>query len=228
MQTTGRGSQTLIPDYAPLAFCINKPKRQAKEENLYGIGIVDIEVDKTSDPFFAWQCMLERCYDPIKHSNDPRYIGCTVTEEWQRYSTFLAWYTENHVLGYELDKDIIRPGNTVYGPSTAAYVPSYINQCARRRVSLPKAGYHGVRAFAGSFHAQITHKGITLNGDMHNNPLDAHLEWQSMKADCVDDAVSDYLKEPKPLLPVIRSLIRYADTLRANVTARKASTKFEW
>lgn len=76
----------------------------------------------------CWRNLLGRCYD-TEREDYPRYgaVGCAVKEEWKSFQNFCEFYSNNWVEGLQLDKDILVPGNKIYGPETCCFVPSYIN-----------------------------------------------------------------------------------------------------
>lgn len=87
--------------------------------------------------YTAWQSMLIRCY-----SGQPKfatgYAGCTVSKRWRNFQNFAHdieqmpnWDTP----GYELDKDIIKPGNKVYSRKHCCFVPREINGALVRSYS---------------------------------------------------------------------------------------------
>jgi hypothetical protein len=79
----------------------------------------------------VWNSMLERCYDKKLHERMPCYIGCSVHPDWHNFQNFAKWYEENFDpikhKGFQLDKDLLVPGNKVYGPDTCCFVPPEIN-----------------------------------------------------------------------------------------------------
>ena len=87
-------------------------------------------------PFYIkWKSLIARCYNPnyweqrtaagyLKNAN---YEGCTVVEEWHTFSNFKAWMEKQDWEGNQLDKDLLFPWNTVYGPDTCIFVPPRIN-----------------------------------------------------------------------------------------------------
>ena len=78
--------------------------------------------------YILWSGMLARCYNPLEQAKRPTYIGCTVDPRWHYLSNFKQWYEEQgDVTGKHLDKDIISPGNKVYGPDTCFFVSSQLN-----------------------------------------------------------------------------------------------------
>lgn len=71
--------------------------------------------------------MFSRCYSLAYQRRQPTYVGCTVDPAWHKLSDFKVWFDENYRPGYQLDKDILVPGNKVYGPDTCVFVPQRLN-----------------------------------------------------------------------------------------------------
>ena len=103
---------------------------------VYGVGINDADYSvhpeingkRVMCPFYlTWRNMLMRCYDPKCQAKYPTYIGCSVVPEWHRFMTFRAWMTMLDWQGRELDKDILVPGNKVYGPQTCVFISHGLN-----------------------------------------------------------------------------------------------------
>jgi hypothetical protein len=80
-------------------------------------------------PFYqTWNSMLKRCYDPKLQAKQPSYIGCSVVPEWHSFTAFRSWMIEQDWVGRQLDKDLLIPGNKVYGPSTCVFISSGLNK----------------------------------------------------------------------------------------------------
>jgi len=85
--------------------------------------------------YMRWKSLLQRCYLPSSwvqtnkrgYLKNAQYEKCTVVEEWHVFSNFKSWMEKQDWEGNQLDKDILVPGNTVYGPETCMFVPPYIN-----------------------------------------------------------------------------------------------------
>lgn len=92
-----------------------------------GVALNDVARSTTTHAYTAWLNMLRRCYDQRHYTKYPTYFGCSVCDEWLKFSNFEKWYNEHYREGYELDKDIICKGNKVYGPDFCDYVPKRIN-----------------------------------------------------------------------------------------------------
>jgi hypothetical protein len=105
---------------------------RSKVSIVQGVGINDATTSVYHKGFpnadyAAWSDMLMRCYCETYQKSYPTYKGCSVCAEWLRFSTFRIWYSTNYKEGFELDKDLLVPGNKVYSPDTCRYVPHYIN-----------------------------------------------------------------------------------------------------
>lgn len=79
-------------------------------------------------PFYTrWKGVLERCYSPKWHKKFPTYKECTVHESWKVFSNFKAWMENQDWEGKHLDKDLLLPGNKIYGPTTCVFVDPIVN-----------------------------------------------------------------------------------------------------
>lgn len=113
---------------------------------IHGFGINDLKPNECREiVYVVWRSMICRCYDKEYQKIKPTYIGCSVCDEWRYLSAFKKWFDENYVDGYQLDKDILKPGNRVYGPSTCCFVPPEINILLigppKRKSGLPRGVY---------------------------------------------------------------------------------------
>lgn len=77
--------------------------------------------------YVCWENMLARCYDAKVQEKHPTYVGCSVSPEWLTFSKFRAWYFLNYQSGWEVDKDLLRPGNREYSPENCRFVPKELN-----------------------------------------------------------------------------------------------------
>lgn len=61
-------------------------------------------------------------------TKNPHYSDVTIL--WKDRSEFVKWFNDNwdekHP-DYQMDKDILVPGNRVYGPDTCCFVPQWLN-----------------------------------------------------------------------------------------------------
>ena len=79
-------------------------------------------------PYYrTWSNMLERCYSDKYQERNPTYVGCSVSEEWLRFSSFKRWMEKQDWEGLHLDKDLLFEGNKVYSAETCVFVASSVN-----------------------------------------------------------------------------------------------------
>lgn len=113
--------------------------------------------------FACWRDMIFRCYSPATQAKKPAYIGCTVAPGWLRFMAFREWYERQPEQDdCQIDKDILVPGNRVYGPDTCALVSRALNVfCAESigRQAIKKGSFvqqcrnpfTGKKEYVGSF-----------------------------------------------------------------------------
>ena len=140
-------------------------------------------------PVYArWIAILRRCYDEPSRCNRPTYAGCTVSEEWHRFSAFKAWMEAQDWQGKDVDKDLLVSGNRVYGPDTCCLISRSIN-CLVREITKHAKSEHGLPAgvdfdpknqrYRSRAHCVITGKRIQLG--YFETPSKAHFAWLEFK-----------------------------------------------
>lgn len=79
-------------------------------------------------PFYrVWLGMIKRCFDAKTHNLQPTYSGCSVVGDWLKFSSFRNWMIAHKWQGMALDKDILLPGNKIYGPDFCVFIPQSLN-----------------------------------------------------------------------------------------------------
>lgn len=168
-------------------------------ELLYGFGIMDAnyKVYKTAKingkkkiiwtcPFYSkWTSMFKRCYNEKSLAKQPTYKGCSVVPEWHYFMTFRAWMEKQDWQNKHLDKDVLFPGNKIYGPDTCVFVDAkvnlFISERQNHRGQWP-IGVHFMKA-VGKFQANckdvITGKRKHLG--LYFTPEEAHKAWLTFK-----------------------------------------------
>lgn len=160
---------------------------------VFGVGINDLDhavCSKINGKLFShgcylsWQQMLKRCYTKEYQRRFPSYVGCKVCPEWLRLSGFKKWWELNYVDGYDLDKDLILPGNKIYSPETCVYIPSWLNKFTtfhdRARGDFPIGVDYSKSQ--GRFRARVNHKDKgSIQIGYFDDPESAHKAWLSAK-----------------------------------------------
>lgn len=139
-----------------------------------------------SCPFYIrWAEMLKRCYSDLLQKKFPTYIGCSVVEEWHRFSTFKAWMETHDWEGKHLDKDLLLKGNKIYGPNTCIFVDAKVNLFITEKSTNAGGWPVGVtfRKSSGKYMAYCwsveTRKSTYLGS--FTTPEDAHKKWLDFK-----------------------------------------------
>lgn len=109
----------------------------ANSQSHYGIDVaLDASEEMKKEAFYkkalkVWNSMIQRCGDEKLHALEETYRGCSLCDDWKKFSNFYLWFCNNY---YELpnekvqlDKDILVKGNKVYSPETCCFVPHTIN-----------------------------------------------------------------------------------------------------
>lgn len=126
----------------------------------------------------TWSGMLQRCYDPKFQAAHPHYMGCAVSSEWLSFTGFFAWWKENSVDGWDLDKDFKSPGNRTYSPDNCLFIPKFLNNFITAKPgnrSLPM-GVHTISKLA-KFKAAIRKNGAYIHLGVFNTTDEANRAW---------------------------------------------------
>jgi len=163
----------------------------AKRVKLFGVGINDatyatqpsIRGKPHTCPFYrAWANMICRCYNP-KYYSSHTYDKCEVVEEWHRFSVFSTWMATQDWFGKQLDKDLMDPLNTVYGPDSCIFIPRQINTliltCKGSRGEYPLGvSFHKA---SGKFSAALSIEGARNNLGTFDTPEEAAQAYRQAK-----------------------------------------------
>lgn len=164
-------------------------------------------------PFYrVWINMLQRCYSKTALAKRPTYAGCFVVDEWHRFSAFRSWMQGQDWEGNQLDKDILCPGNKVYGPENCVFVSPAVNMFVTDAKAIRGKCKIGVtwNNFANKFQArcrnQFTKKFEYLGN--FDSEEEAHEAWRKRKHE-----LACQLAEQQTDSRVAQALIqRYAST----------------
>lgn len=137
-------------------------------------------------PFYrTWVSMLWRCYSSKCHAKHPTYVGCSVVPEWHRFSTFKMWMGQQPWQHNQLDKDILCPGNKIYGPNTCVFVSRQVNNFVVEKTATRGEWPIGVcwhkpgKKFLATCHNPHTKKQEHLG--LFTCPKEAHQAWLKRK-----------------------------------------------
>lgn len=137
-------------------------------------------------PFYSsWRHLIERCHSERFQSRCPTYKGCSVVPEWKIFSHFRLWMLHQDYQGKQLDKDILLPGNKLYGPETCVFVAAELNTFLTEN-KLCLGGYAvGVcwSKWSNKFHARCKNpfSGKNENLGYFDKESEAHAAWRERK-----------------------------------------------
>lgn len=151
---------------------------------VFGIGLNDLGYPVKDCPFYAkWKYMHRRCYHTKKIGEMPTYSDKTVHEDWHLASNFKSWMQKQDWKGKELDKDLLYPKNTVYGPDTCCFISKQINYFMTERqnhrgeypIGVHWSNKDKVFVAAVSMYGKQTYLGA------FSTPEEAHQAWLDKK-----------------------------------------------
>lgn len=170
--------------------------------SLYGV--------KQEKSYIVWHNLLQRTLNDSRKQNLPTYEDCKLCDEWKDYATFKEWYynpINGYREGYQLDKDLLVPGNKTYSPDTCCFLPKYINTFFRERIKtdrLPK----GVKKNGNRYQARFMKKGkmFLFKGE---TPKEAFTKYKEAKEQYIKEMASEYYSRGEITEKVYNALMCY-------------------
>lgn len=158
----------------------------------------------------AWVSMLHRCYTDVKSA----YKDCTVCDEWLIYSNFEKWFNDpknGYREGYDLDKDILVPGNRVYSPDTCLIVPPYINALFIRPHKTKANGLPiGVNSERkGKYKAAVRMEGKDRHLGTYSSPQEAFFAYKTEKEKYIQKVAAESFLRGDIIEKVYDALMAY-------------------
>jgi hypothetical protein len=199
--------------------------------NRYG-GISDDPVNyggKKHPGHAIWCGMLGRCRPD---GRQPTYRDCTVAPEWLRWSNFRVWWEENHVEGWCLDKDLLVPGNRVYGPTTCMYVPRQANNFfldhGAARGDLPQGVRRDLTCKTNPFMAMVSiGKGKKKSFGHFPTPEAASVAYRAAKLLVVEKMSAEMLAKGETTQRIHDVVLRKAESLFGS-SSEGAKSETNW
>jgi len=169
---------------------------------------------KRSKSESVWKDMIRRCHSPLYQSQNETYKGCEVYEPWLDFQVFAEWFHNNHVDGYQLDKDILGNGK-LYSPDTCVFIPKALNlllvnisASKSRNNHLPLGVTLGKNGT--SFIAYCNNgEGKTINLGSRNNKEDAFSLYKGYKESLIQRKANEYFNSGVIVGKVRDALLMY-------------------
>jgi hypothetical protein len=136
-------------------------------------------------PFYiTWKSMIVRCYSTKNQERQPTYKNIMIYPPWLVFSVFRTWMMCQDWEGKHLDKDLLIPGNKVYGPDTCIFVSGTLNSlfanCHKVR-DYPTGVTKSVVKGRVYFQARCCEYGKACNIGNFKNPKEASIAYQEAK-----------------------------------------------
>lgn len=160
-------------------------------KSIHGIGINDAKYPVVKHEYIngvrkiTWRCpfyvrwakMITRCYSEVFILDNPAYSGCSVCNEWHKFSNFKIWMELQVWEGLHLDKDIILENNKIYSPDTCAFVSKSTNNFILDKSAPRGEGMLGVLKRGTKFVARCS----DIHIGTYSTPEEAHQAWKNFK-----------------------------------------------
>lgn len=182
---------------------------------IYGVGIIGDGKSsfngKRKKSYQSWCGILERCYSKLYQSNQPTYIGCSISDEWKNYPEFESWFDENYIKGHHLDKDIILKGNKVYCKEYCSYVPQAVNNLLIDRGSCRGSLPLGVTFHKGTgkYRAASSLNGKKYSFGLYRDASEASIAYKKGKKEIIKKVALHYFSIGQINKFVYNSLINW-------------------
>ena len=167
--------------------------RGGQRKAVHGVGVNDatyrtspaIDGGRVWCPaYITWKDMINRAFSEKYHAKHKTYTGVTVCHDWLKFSNFRKWWIDNHVEGWQVDKDVLTD-NRVYSPDTCLLIPSWLNKFITNSSSIRGEFPIGVsfHKLTGMFVAQCGNpaSGKREHIGLFKTPEEAHMEWVKRK-----------------------------------------------
>jgi hypothetical protein len=154
-----------------------------KNKLVCGVGIYEkgkyaAKVDGVhTKEYSTWRSMLWRCYSTSAQNKRPRYIGCSVSENFKNFQYFAEWCNSQKGFSNEksqLDKDLIGDG-LIYSETTCVFVPLEVNCFLNNHPSMARKYLLGVTLSRklSKYIAQISRHGVVCSLGYFNTEQEA-------------------------------------------------------
>ena len=185
-------------------------------KKVMGVGLFDVKYTCNANESIKkasklWRGMLMRCYDNSFLDTHISYKGCSVCDEWLRFSNFKEWFDKNYVEGYALDKDILIKGNKTYSPKTCCFVPQRINSLILNHKNGRGKYPIGVRKGCGanSYTALYTRDGKSVVIGTFYSVEEAFYAYKKEKEAHIQEIATRYYNDGKITEKVYKALMNY-------------------
>ena len=167
-----------------------------------GVGPYVASINRTKTlEYHIWSGILERCYSANRSVNHQTYLNCRVCNEWHNFQIFAHWYVTHpdYGKGYDIDKDVMVPGNTLYSPSTCCMLPSVINKALVGRHDtreLPTGVYYNTNKTR--YVVKLRKNNEMIHGGTYDDPILAGQIYHALKSEYLSELANAWREHIQP------------------------------
>ena len=190
-----------------------KPRYGVGENDAHYVTTPKVNGARLWDPAYkAWVNMLVRAHSQKYHAARPTYSDVTVCKDWHSFSAFRAWWLDNYKEGWQLDKDLLVPGNREYSPDACIYIPGWLNNFTldrgASRGELPVGVY--LCKQTGKYKSQCCNPitGKQRNLGRFSTPKAAHEAWLKCKLELAAQLKPEMDAIDKRIYPNVVTIIK--------------------
>jgi len=168
-------------------------------------GVNNVDYQSKSRCYRRWRSILERTAPTY---NRKAYEKVRVCDEWRVFSNFKAWYDENYIEGFAIDKDLLSsPDDKVYSPSTCCFLPRIINNVLKKYPTNKQIGIRNTPD--GHYRVILSAYGKQTSVGYFNSFKEAQLAYKLVKENYVKGLANKYFNEGKITERVYNALMKY-------------------
>lgn len=164
---------------------------------------------KLTPEYISWKGIIDRCYSEYIKKKQPTYIDCKMDPEWLNFQVFAEWHKARYKSGYQVDKDILQPGNKIYSPRFCRLVPSALNKLLTDRRNDRGKLPQGVSMDRNRYIAQLSIDGKQETIGYFGSASEAFGCYKEAKEKHVKDEAKRYLESECIEVDLYEALMNY-------------------
>lgn len=171
--------------------------------SVYGVGFLGNGkykskiAGKKSPEYALWSGILQRGHSSAFKESNPSYKDVSVCIDWHNFQVFAEWFNNQPFAkaeGFQLDKDLLIPGNREYSPSACSFVPGAINSLFNEGVQCKSSQMIGVTKISrrSQFVARVRVNGAAVRIGSFETEEEAYAAYKKAKIDYVRSMAEKY------------------------------------
>jgi len=181
-----------------------------QKKTTYGAGFLGEKPDaKNKQIRKEWHDLIKRSYSTKFKAKFTTYKDVSIHQDWLDFRIFKKWYKANYIPGWQLDKDLLVPGNKHYSPKTCVYLPQDLNKAIMSVQVDPIRKDLGVTKRKDKYVSSIKANGEVKHLGTFDTEEEAHKTYMVKKIEQLESITKLHKKALSPLAKVgIKKLIK--------------------